>query len=93
METEVKDKQFCLICGAEVLVNLRYPNYVCRSCADKASAADGSKLKFCNESLSGGFLAFYAETNEPYDSHICFIEGIKCRADEARFGGIVVEKI
>lgn len=93
MEAEIKDKQFCPICGAEVSVSARYPNYVCGRCADKASAADGRKLKFFNESLSGGFLAFYDETNEPYNSHVCFIEGAECWADEARFGGIVIRKI
>jgi len=93
METKIKGKQFCPICGAEVAVVLRYPNYVCRQCAGKASSADRRKLSFCNKSHSGGFLAFYADTNEPYDSHVCFIEGIRCRADEARFGGIVIEKI
>ena len=93
METEIKDKQFCPICDAEVEVVLRYPNYVCRKCAGKASSADGRRLIFCNENLSGGFIAFYADTNESYDSHVCFIEDIRCRVDEAHFGGIVIEKI
>ena len=93
METEIKDRQFCPICAAEIKVVLRYPNYVCRSCASKASSADGRRLNFYNESLSGGFLAFFADTNEPYDSHVCFIEGVQCRADQAHFGGIVIEKM
>jgi len=48
-------------------------------------------LKFYNESISGGFLGFYSDTNEKYDSHVCYIDGVKCRADEAYFGGIVIE--
>jgi len=31
------------------------------------------------------------ETSEPHASHICYIRGIRCYADEARFGGIVIQ--
>jgi len=41
--------------------------------------------------MSGGFQAIVADTEEEYPSHICYIEGIKCWADEARFGGIAIE--
>ncbi|MBW4425221.1 MAG: hypothetical protein KME50_12395 [Nostoc desertorum CM1-VF14] len=41
--------------------------------------------------MSGGFEGTVTETKENYNSHICYIEGVKCWADEARFGGIVVE--
>lgn len=34
----------------------------------------------------------YQDTDEAYDSHQCFIAGIRCHVDEARFGGIVIEK-
>lgn len=48
---------------------------------------------FYNESLSGGYLANYADTNERYNSHECFIAGVRCRADEAYLGGIVIEVV
>jgi hypothetical protein len=57
------------------------------------SNIDGRKLRFFNLDFSGGFGASYADTGEPYDSHQCYVEGIECRADEARFGGIVIEAI
>jgi len=41
--------------------------------------------------MYGGFKAVCADTNEEREGHICFIEGNKCHADEARMGGIVVE--
>jgi hypothetical protein len=44
-------------------------------------------------SLSGGYAARYADTGEPYSSHACYIDGLPCWADEARFGGIVIERI
>jgi len=33
------------------------------------------------------------DSKEEYKSHDCYIDGIKCRADEARFGGIVIEVV
>ncbi len=85
-------KNHCPICQKELYLNSRYPNSICADCAAKAKSEDGRPLEFFNQSLSGGFLAYYADTKEKYDSHICFVEGIKCRAGEARFGGIVIEK-
>jgi hypothetical protein len=83
--------QRCPICSAAVAPNSRYPRYVCGACADKASAEDGRPLQFSNVDISGGFTAEYADTGETYASHECFIGGIACYADEARFGGIVIE--
>ena len=85
--------QFCPICSNPIDSAPRYPRCVCSECAGKAASQDGRALKFYNLSLSGGFGASYADTGEPYDSHDCFIDGIKCRADEARFGGIVIEVV
>jgi hypothetical protein len=50
-------------------------------------------LVFSNESFSGGFIAQYADTGEARDSHLCFVDGVKCRADEARFGGIIIQPV
>ena len=41
--------------------------------------------------MSGGFEGIVTETKEKYESQICYIGGVKCWADEARFGGIVIE--
>lgn len=41
--------------------------------------------------MSGGFKAVVDEIQEEGEDHICYIEGVKCWADEARFGGIVIE--
>lgn len=81
----------CPICGTSLEPQSRYPRYVCQACASRASSANGRLLTFSNEGLSGGYVASYADTGEPYDSHDCWIDGIACRADEARFGGIVIE--
>ena len=90
-EWGIKRMQWCPICSTEVPDNPRYPRYVCDRCAAKAASADGRPLEFFNEGMSGGFVARYADTHEPYPGHECFIDGVKCWADEARFGGIVIQ--
>ena len=44
-----------------------------------------------NVDATGGYRAVYVDTGEVYDSHICYIDGIECYADEVKFGGIVIE--
>jgi hypothetical protein len=83
-------EQFCQICGVSVQPNVRYKNYICFECCAKAVDENGRKLGFGNESFSGGFVAWYSDTNETRDSHICYIDGIECYADEAHMGGIVI---
>lgn len=85
--------QHCPICSAEVEPNARYPRYVCEECAAQASSADGRLLEFSNIDMSGGYTARFADTLAEYPSHECFVAGVKCHADEARFGGIVIEAV
>lgn len=81
----------CPICRVPLPEAERYPRYVCNSCAERATSADGRSLEFANIDMSGGYQARYAHTSAPHDRHDCWIDGIACRADEARFGGIVIE--
>lgn len=84
--------QKCPICSTEVQLSERYPKSVCVACSAGATDENGRLLKFSNTTImAGGFAAEYADTGEPRDSHICYIDGIKCRADEHRFGGIVIQ--
>lgn len=87
--------QICSICSNTVKSSPRYPKYVCSDCYKKATDINGRKLHFYNTSMSGGYVAYYADSDdkEEYESHDCYIDGIKCRADEARFGGIVIEAL
>ena len=61
------------------------------NCFVKAVDENGRSLSFSNVSFSGGFAARYADTREERDSHICYIDGVKCWADEAHMGGIVIQ--
>jgi hypothetical protein len=81
----------CPLCGVELESNPRYPAYVCQSCAVRATDFTGRALAFGNIGLGGGFSAILIDTGELYDSQVCYIDGVKCHADEARFGGIVIE--
>lgn len=83
----------CPTCGDPVDVWPRYPRAVCGLCQGEATDEEGRPLEFFNTSIGGGFGARYADTGEPRDSHACVIRGVPCRADEARFGGIVIEVV
>lgn len=83
--------QRCPICSEQVRFNARYPRYVCADCARRARDENGRALEFYNQTMSGGFEARYRDGGEPRAGHVCFIDGIECRADEARFGGIVIQ--
>lgn len=85
--------QYCPICRAEVPRFDRYPHYLCKDCAALAADRGGRALRFGNLSAFGGYWARYADSDEVYDSHVCFVKGVECRANEARFGGIVIEAL
>ncbi len=89
--SEISPSHPCPICSNSVPHSPRYPLVVCQDCYNKACNAQGQKLSFFNQSMSGGFEAMVADTKENYPSHLCYIEGHKCWADEARFGGIVIQ--
>jgi len=84
-------QQFCPICGRAVPADPRYPDCVCDECALRATDEQNRPLRFYNESLSGGFVGRYADTDEERRSHVCFIDGARCWADEAHLGGIVIQ--
>ncbi len=85
----------CPICGAEQPAVPRYPGYLCRECVGRAATEDGRPLSLVNTSVSGGFTARYADSGELAEeesiTHIVYVDGVRCRADEARLGGIVVQ--
>ncbi len=91
LKTLNMEHQYCPICNAEVRVNHRYPYSVCSDCARTPLDDTGRELEYFNESLSERFEARYTDNGERRNSHICFIAGMKCFADEARFGGIVIQ--
>ena len=95
MSENIREKQYCTNCQKEVNYSPRYRNYICKDCATLITDVNGRKVKFYNESFSGGCIGYYydnAKQQEPYDSNICYINGNVFYAQEARFGGIVIQK-
>lgn len=84
------DSYKCPICGKSGERSPRYPRYICVECGTRATDKDGRALWFTNVSISGGYEAYYRDSNEPYESHVCYVDGRKYWADEAHMGGIVV---
>lgn len=62
-------------------------------CVSRAKSKGGRLLKFSNIDMTGGFIAQYADTGEPYLNHECYVDGVHCYADEGHFGGIVMQPI
>jgi hypothetical protein len=73
--------------------DVRHPRRVCETCVGRACDEVGRPLRFFNTGLSGGFVARLADDGIERESHECLIDGVRCRADEAYLGGIVVEVV
>jgi hypothetical protein len=86
-------EQLCPICAKQVEVNQRYPQYLCVPCVSKALSTDGRLHRFDNLTFSGGLCGHFVDTGTDYLSDECFIDGFACRAEEARFGGVVIQPI
>lgn len=80
----------CPICKKGLVRSLSYPNYVCHICVANAVDENGRRIRFANQSTERGLVAYYADTGEIRKSNICYISGVRCSTEEARFGGIVV---
>ena len=51
------------------------------------------QMKFGNIDHTGGFVSLKNGVATSPPQHICYVNGVKCYADEARFGGIVIRKM
>lgn len=92
----------CPICGRPTAHQDRYPASVCADCASRVTDRDGRRVVGYNEGLGGGFIAFYADSPTGRQTEIagevlatgrCWIDGIECTIGEARFGGVVVQRV
>jgi predicted RNA-binding Zn-ribbon protein involved in translation (DUF1610 family) len=93
-----KNYQVCPVCGKEVKRNERYPNYICIECNNDTTDENGRKVSFFSsyiteDTLTENISGIYEDTKEKYSSNICYVRDAKCRANMAKFGGIVIEKI
>lgn len=88
--------QTCPVCGSEVRPSARYPWHLCGECATQVVDSDGRRLRFGNQSLSGGLQWAYAddETWHGADGGVVgLVHGRPVLVSEAHMGGIVVQPI
>lgn len=74
----------------------RYFNVVCNECIDVYDMIDqnGNNITFGNLDYNGGFKSVTTLENGEQivgSNNICYINGFKCIAQEARFGGIIIQ--
>lgn len=82
----------CPTCYKDIHVVERYPMYICSDCVSLGKTKEGRPIEFRNgEGISGGFIAvvdgILVDTDE------CYVNDELCKAQEARFGGIVVSVV
>ena len=78
----------CPICSGKMYHSERYPNMICYECCEKTTT-NGEPISFYNQDATGGFYSLVGK--EKGNIHECFVGDHKCYADEARFGGIVIQ--
>jgi hypothetical protein len=81
-----------------VRYNPRYPKHICRDCASKLITDENEvEVSFSNIGFSGGLKITYKEGDKIIKEDtsqiekLCFIDGKRFIATEARFGGIVIQ--
>lgn len=77
-------------------MNPRYPRGVCSACQNTGMFdKDGNPIDFFNIDAGGGFMSITVVNDKKVrgENHQCFIRGHECRAEEGRFGGIVVQLV
>jgi len=86
------ENKACAICNQIKSLMKRYLNIVCSECINKygTKTIDGLSIEFSNEHIFGGFCS-KVEGQKKSQEHICYINGYKCYASEARFGSIVIQ--
>jgi hypothetical protein len=92
-------KQYCGCCGKQVGYMPRYPRYICDTCYNLPKTDEQGRLvRFSNAGMFGGFVVYYIDEagaiisqDDKHSSFVCYINGRAYVAQEARFGGIVIE--
>ncbi len=85
-----KDKSILI---KEYLIKIKSLNKEAKNCVQKITDKAGQHAMFYNtEFLGHGCQGRYVDNpNEIYESNVCYDNGIKCYANEAYFGGIIIQ--
>jgi hypothetical protein len=88
---------YCPICKNVLNFYMeRYPRKICGDCEKlNITDLDGNHVYYENEDLYGGFISIHIINGKKYvrKDNYCVINNIMCFADEARFGGIVIQAL
>jgi hypothetical protein len=84
----------CPCCAAPMPHDPRYTRRLCVVCVLEAVDHEGRSLRFSNVpgTLGTGLVVTRDDGGKTQDG-ACFVRGVACRAEEAYFGGIVVEQV
>ena len=80
----------CPICNQTHKTLARYKQSICETCLNFYGTKDinGTKKEFYNIDIWGGIKCLMNE--KEIDDFSCYVNRVKCHAQEARFGGIVI---
>jgi hypothetical protein len=84
----------CPICQTLMSYSERYPKALCNAHYDECIDIEGRKVTYSNEGFHGGFVSeHFVNDNlvETAKDGCCAVRGVICFAQEARFGGIVIQ--
>ena len=92
----------CPICESMIEHFERYPNYICGDCVSKLVDINDVPIRFQSETLLGTGIAAWlldSETGkydklDPISSMTgeAYCRGVLCKAQEAYFGGVIIQK-
>jgi len=89
--TPVDDEGSCPLCTAPIRALPRHPRAICPVCELQATDTEGRRVCFENIDFSGGLRGRYVDDKSPYEDRCCQVRGRSCRAEEGRFGGVVLQ--
>ena len=89
------DGSLCPICSGAGRGSARYPAALCEPCQASVVDSNGNRVALFNQGLSGGLeikTLEDASAVNPEEMPL-FAKGVECRAQEHRFGGVVVQPL
>lgn len=86
----------CPVCDEQLEnFNPRYPKAICEKCSENLKDEEGFNVSYFNSDISGGLLSVHDVNGSKVEKQeqTCYCNGIKCYAEEARMGGIVIQTV
>jgi hypothetical protein len=92
-----KDGGLCPTCGGNGRKSIRYPAALCELCRAAVVDSAGLPVQLFNEDFSGCGLRIVTRVRTYVGSDAenlaLYVNNIECRAQEHRFGGVVVQPV